>query len=294
MLRTLLSPAGLLNALAAVQGGFSVTRDLAYGPHARHRLDVFRPRQPRAPAPVLVFFYGGGWEEGDRAAYLFVGAALARLGFVVAIPDYRVFPDARFPAFLEDAAHAVRWVHAHAGQMGGNGAGLLLIGHSAGAHIAAMLTFDPQWLGGVGLEPDHVLTAMVGLAGPYDFLPLHSARLKQIFAPAPGLEATQPITFAHGHGPPVMLATGRADRVVDPGNSLRLADRIRRLGGVADVRFYDRVNHATLLGAFAAPLRPLAPVLLDTVAFLHRASAAASGCASSAGQSFHPEQVCEP
>ena len=88
---------------------------------------------------MIVFFYGGSWQTGARSEYGFVAARLARRGFVVAVPDYRLFPEAVFPAFLEDAASAVAWMFRHASEFGGNSAELFLIGHSAGAYNAVML-----------------------------------------------------------------------------------------------------------------------------------------------------------
>ncbi len=260
------SPLDVLNAIGGL-GSHGETCALAYGPDPRHRLDVYTP-PGGLPAPVVVFFYGGGWAEGDRHLYRFLGAAMARRGFVTVIPDYRVYPQVRFPAFLEDAARAVHWVRAEAGAFGGDPARLVLMGHSAGAHLAAMLALDRQWLGAYGLIPARDLRGLVGLAGPYDFLPLRTAVLQAIFGPERLWPMSQPIRFVDGRGPPAFLATGRVDRVVDPGNSVRLAERINTAGGRAQLRLYSRVGHATLLGAFSPVLRPLAPAAREVARFI--------------------------
>lgn len=281
------SPLEVLNVVAGL-GRHTETRALAYGPDSRHRLDVYTPpgRFP-ASAPVVVFFYGGGWAEGDRHLYRFVGAALARRGFVIVIPDYRVYPQVRFPAFLEDAARAVHWAQAEAAAFGGDPGKLVLMGHSAGAHLAAMLTLDRQWLGAYGLVPDQDLRGMVGLAGPYDFLPLRTAVLQSIFGPESLWPLSQPIRFVDGRAPPAFLATGQVDGVVDPGNSVRLAQRINAAGGLAQVRLYNRVDHATLLGAFSPLLRPLAPVARDVTRFIIEATAATADPARTLPQEIH-------
>jgi acetyl esterase/lipase len=219
-------------------------------------------------APVVVFLYGGGWKEGDRTLYRFVGAALAARGFVVVVPDYRVFPAVRFPAFIQDAAAAVAWTRAHVGGYGGDPGRVFLMGHSAGAHIAAMLTLDRQWLGVEGLDPDRDVAGFVGLAGPYDFLPFHDPELGDIFAPAGDLRLTQPITFTRGDAPPVFVATGMADRRVMPRNTVRLAAAIRSKGGLVEERQYPGIGHKLILGSFAGVLRGLAPVLDDVTAFM--------------------------
>lgn len=262
-----LSPLDLLNGVARL-GTYRAFSGIYYAPGPRHQLDVYQPAGVGTSRPVVVFFYGGSWQDGARDMYRFVGAALASQGFVTVIPDYRLYPQVRFPAFLEDAAAAVRWVHDHAADYGGDPERIVLVGHSAGAHIAAMLALNPRWLAGVGLDAHRDIKGMAGLAGPYDFLPLKDDTLKMIFGPTKQLARTQPITFASGHAAPLFLAAGRRDTTVDPGNSTRLAESVRAHGGVTTVRLYDGVDHRTLLGAFSPPLRFLAPVLADTAAFV--------------------------
>ena len=260
----LLSPVTWLNVVARLAGGYDVTTDLAYAAGPRQRLDIYRPAEGYACSPVIVFFYGGGWEGGDKAMYRFVAAALANRGFTVAVPDYRVHPEARFADFMDDAARAVAFVRERLE------APVTLVGHSAGAHIAAMLALDRAWLGRYGLSPDRCVAALVGLSGPYDFLPLTSPTLQRIFGPPAGLAATQPISFARADAPPAFLATSRRDSVVDPGNTERLAAAIRSRGGVVESRIYDRLSHETTIGAFSPPLGLLGPVLHDVTGFIRR------------------------
>ena len=260
------SPASVLNVLA-IWGNYRLTSDIAYAPGDRHSLDLYRPDATQA-APVIVFFYGGNWQEGDKSLYRFVGASLAARGLVAVIPDYRVYPEVRYPGFLEDGALAVRWVHDHVAEFGGDPKRVVLMGHSAGAYIAAMLLYDRQWLSAEESGLRRSLRGLVGLAGPYDFLPLHDETLKIIFGPEKELPATQPINYVDRGAPPAFLATGNADDVVDPGNATRLARRVAEKGGIAEVKIYDGIGHRMLIGAFSAPLRPLAPVLHDTMAFI--------------------------
>jgi len=261
------SPADLLN-LWEPSGAWEEHYGLAYGEGPRQRLDVYRPRHA-AKAPVVVFFYGGSWQGGSRDLYPFVGASLAAQGIVTVVPDYSIFPPARFPMFLDDAARAVRFVRETAAQWGGDPARLVLMGHSAGAYIAAMLAFDPQWLRKVGLNSESGLAGFIGLAGPYDFLPIESRTLRTIFGGADRAE-TQPISFVTGKEAPSLLITARRDRLVSPGNSRRMAAKVHAYGGVAEERTYGGVGHLTLIGAFAPSLRFLAPVLRDVTEFVWR------------------------
>lgn len=261
------STTALLNALQP-RLAVRVTRDRRYEAGPRGTLDVYAPRTTKGNAPVVLFLYGGAWDSGRKAQYAFVGDALASAGLVAMIPDYRVYPQVRWPTFLQDNARALRWAIDHAAAYGGDPHDVFLMGHSAGAYDAVMLGLDPRWLAAVGLDPVRDLQGVIGLAGPYDFLPLTSARLKVIFGPPQGRPATQPINFVSAHSPPLFLATDKADKQVDPGNTTRLAARVRAGGGDVTVHYYAHLTHALLLGVFAVPLRGLEPVRRDVLQFI--------------------------
>jgi acetyl esterase/lipase len=252
-------------------GKYVASRDIAYGALPRQRLDVYRAADATQPRPVVVFFYGGGWESGSRARYRFVAETLTDYGYVVVIPDYRVYPEVTFPAFIEDGARAMRWVHDNVAYYGGNPAQIFVMGHSAGAHIAAMIALDGRYLGAVGLERQGV-KGLIGLAGPYDFLPLTSATLKKILA-APDMTQTQPITFANAGAPPALLLHGLDDTTVLPRNSARLADRLRERGVGVETHYYPDMAHIGILLGLSSLLAGDRPVLADTLAFLRAHSA---------------------
>lgn len=260
------SPVRVLNALAP-RPGVTLTRDIAYEPGPRHTLDIYAPRPSTHPAPVLVFFYGGNWDSGTKAMYRFVGYAMAARGILTVIPDYRLYPQVRFPAFMDDAAAATAWARAHAAQYGGDPHQLFLMGHSAGGQIATLLALDPEYLRAAGLRQRDVC-GVIGLAGPYDFLPLHDDELKQIFGPAAERPRSQPINYVTPDAPPMLLMAGRDDHTVDPGNTLRLAARLRAAGDSVEAKLFPNIGHKTLIGAFARPLGFLAPARADAVRFI--------------------------
>jgi len=272
------SPLLVFNAVIPKDGGVRVAaRDVAYGPDHRQQLDVYVPSGPAAgPRPIVVFFYGGSWNSGVKNGYGFVGRALAAKGFVVAIPDYRLVPQVRFPAFLEDGAAAVRWIRGHAAQYGGDPDRVVLAGHSAGAYNAAMLALDRQWLG----ADRAAVRGLIGLAGPYDFLPLDGPVVEAAFGQAPDKPATQPVTFAGAASPPAFLATAGKDTLVRPSNSDSLAGRLRAAGVAVERRDYPQVGHAGLVTALAVPLRGKAAVLEEMTAFARRVT----GLAPAAGR----------
>lgn len=246
--------------------GISLARSIAYAARSRHKLDICRPAGAVA-APVVVFFYGGAWRSGNKRLYRYVAKALARRGYVAVVPDYRIYPEARYPDFLEDGAQVVRWVRDNIAGYGGDPGKIFLKGHSAGAHIAAMLSIDPRWLAQVGLSPGRDIAGLIGIAGPYDYLPLRDETLKIIFGGADWPE-TQPIFHVGPGAPPALLTTGGRDRLVEPGNSTRLAARLVAAGNAATVKTYRRVGHYIIIAAVAPLLRVLVPVLRDVDAFI--------------------------
>ena len=274
---TACTPLATLNALAASDQHTRLA-DVAYGPLPRQRLDIYRPAgaTPAGGWPVVVFFYGGSWNQGERAQYGFVGAALASRGMLTLVADYRLYPEVRFPTFLADSALALAWGLKNAAEQGGNPRRVFVMGHSAGAYNAAMLALDPRWLAATGHAPRE-LAGFIGLAGPYDFLPMTNLAAQPVFFHPHYPPGTQPRAFAGPQAPRSFLAAGATDDLVDPErNTATLAARLQAAGvGVTQQR-YERVNHLTLIGAFGLPLRWLAPVLDDVTAFVMNAPAAAA------------------
>ncbi|RTL35441.1 MAG: alpha/beta hydrolase [Burkholderiales bacterium] len=266
------SPVTALNALAA--GGASTrTAGVAYGGLARQQLDVYRPTQA-APAggwPVVVFFYGGSWNRGARADYAFVGEALASRGILAVIADYRLYPEVRYPDFLHDSAAALAWALQQAATLGGNPHRVFVMGHSAGAYNAAMLALDARWLDAAGHHSPRELAGFIGLAGPYDFLPITHLDAQPVFFHPNYPPGTQPLEHASPAAPPSFLGAARDDQLVNPQrNTQGLARRLQALQVPVTVQVYDRVGHATLIGALGKPLRWLAPVLDDVADFVER------------------------
>lgn len=261
----LLKALNSLDALLSLGRTGRVVRGLAYGDEPRRRLDIYAPRGGAAGRPVLVFFYGGNWDSGDKHDYGFVGRAFAGLGYVTVLPDYTHTHEQPYPAFMADAAAALGWVRAHIAEHGGDPARIAVAGHSAGAYIAVSLALDPSWGGADSIR------AAVGLAGPYDFLPFDSPVTRRTFGHVEDLPATQPVNHVHRGAPPLLLATGDADRTVYPRHSAELTARLREAGGEAELILYPGVTHTGPVKAIARPFRGHAPVLRDIAAFLKRA-----------------------
>ncbi len=261
------TPARLLNAVIS-KDGYRIEKGIAYGSEERQLLDLYIPKGELKATRVVVFFYGGRWEYGSRNDYVFVGQALADKGIIAVLADYRLYPKVRYPSFIEDGAKAVRWTRDSISTYGGNPSQIHLMGHSAGAYIAAMLALDPVFLEAEAMTLSD-LAGMIGLAGPYDFLPIKDPVIKDVFASG-DMKKTQPIHHVTKQAPPMLLLSGTDDQTVLPRNSKALADAVHDAGGDAIVKTYDRIGHIGMILSLASPFRWLAPVLNDVLDHLDR------------------------
>jgi acetyl esterase/lipase len=263
-------PLALFNRLVR-RDTYQKEADLEYGSLARQKLDVYTPKEDFGNLPVVLFFYGGSWQSGWRQDYSFIAQALTSRGCVVVIPDYRLYPKAKFPEFVEDGAAAFAWVHAQISRYGGDTGNIFLMGHSAGAYIAAMLSLDSQYLNRFSLSPGDV-RAFIGLAGPYDFLPLKRQWLIKLFGGADGIPETQPINFVTSSAPPALLLHGATDKVVRASNTQNLAQRLREAGRPVIEIIYPNYKHLTLLLYLASFLQEGEPIIEDVTRFIREES----------------------
>ena len=262
------SPISLLNAVSPGQADVSrVARNVAYGNEPRQHLDIYAPRQSAGLKPVVFFIYGGGWSEGEKESYSFVGEAFAAKGFVTVIADYRLVPKVRFPTFLEDNAAALKWTEDHIGDYGGDISRLYLAGHSAGAYNAVMLSVAPQYLKAVGFKTP--IRAVAGLSGPYDLYPFDVAASIDAFGKAPDPAATQPINLVTKSAPPMVLVTGTSDSIVKPSNTKAFAAKLREKGVAVEEHYYERQEHADPLIALGPVFRSKNTALADVVTFFN-------------------------
>ncbi|RZK99203.1 MAG: alpha/beta hydrolase [Rubrivivax sp.] len=283
MLKHWIKLGALLGVLAALAGcsatqainmlvpsdTYRLTPDVAYGPQARQLLDVYQPKgePPEGGFPVVVFFYGGTWHMGERAQYRFMGEALAAHGMVAMVADYRLYPVA-YPDFLPDCARAVAYALNESPRYSGNQRRVVVMGHSAGAYNAAMVALDPRWLKQQGHQVSE-LAGWVGLAGPYDFIPIEDPQTRETFHHPAVPPDSQPIRHVSAKAPRTFLGVAKEDKQVNPDrNSAQLAERLQAAGVPVEFKRYDHVGHISLVGSFAQPLRWLSPALREVSAFV--------------------------
>lgn len=265
----------VVNALAGFDN-FRVIEDVAYGQDELNRLDIYIPENlpvdSETKPPTVIFFYGGCWggcETRNKENYPFVAQALTSHGYVAVLADYRRHPQVKFPEIIEDAKQAVEWVGKNIEPYGGSSEGIFLMGHSAGAHLAIMLALNESYL---NPETYKILKGAIGLAGPYDFLPLTKPYQKVVFGPAENHPHSQPVNFVDGTEPPLLLLYGKDDDTVKPRNIINLTNRVQQTGGNVEFHIYDNIDHTTILGALSIPLQNSEPVLKDIIHFLDRHS----------------------
>jgi acetyl esterase/lipase len=257
--------------VAAAFGAYRRHLNIAYGAGPQQRLDVFVPDQvPAKPRPLVVFWHGGRWTSGDKADYRFVGAALTELGYVAVLPNYRHYPAVKMPGFMNDAASAALWAAAHATRYGADPKRLYLMGHSAGAHMAALVTLDPRYFAAAmpATQAMPPIAGVIGLSGPYDFLPLREADVQDMFGPPQKYPDSQPINFARLDAPPMLLVHGLEDQTVWPKNSVNLAAALRARGAPVTLKLYPKLVHGDTAAALSLPARGRAPTRAAIAAFV--------------------------
>lgn len=258
---------GLLTINALARSVPAVRASVAYGASPRHHLDWYRHRAGGS-RPTVVFFYGGNWQSGRRQDYRFVADTLMTFGCDVVVPDYRLYPHVRFSEILLDACAAVEVVLASLSEE----VPLLLMGHSAGAQIGALLTLDATLLSDPGR-----IDGFVGLAGPYDFYPFTEDDHWELFGPEDAYPASQPVNFVRPDAAPLYLLHGRDDRRVRRGHSKSLMEKQRSVGGVADREVYPGLGHVDVVAAFSRLHRRHSPVIRDVRGFMERIAAGRAG-----------------
>jgi acetyl esterase/lipase len=254
--------------LPARFGPYRRRTNLAYGRDPRHRLDVYLPDKPAGfPAPLVLFWHGGRWNSGEKAEYRFVGSALAELGYATLIANYRHYPQVKMAGFMDDAARAALWAVEHAADFEADPRQIYLMGHSAGAHMAALLALDARYFAVAGRAAPRI-AGVIGLSGPYDFLPLREADVQDMFGPPQLYPQSQPINYVRRGAPPMLLIHGSSDGLVSPWNSRNLAAALEAVGVSVTLKLYAEIGHGDTIGALSVPVRRRAPTLVDIADFV--------------------------
>lgn len=255
LLNTACSPTKTLSTITTAQG-VTVQTDVAYGEDVRQKLDIYQPRiapNVRMRSPVVLFVYGGSWQSGEKSGYAFMGKSLARAGYTTVVIDYRLAPQHRYPAFVQDTAAAIAWTYRNIGQYGGNPQQIFVMGHSAGAFNAVTAVDDARFWSTAGV-PDNAILGVIGLAGPYAYdFSVDPTRI--VFPPNAKPDDIMPDRFVRANPPPHLLLTGQADTVVGRMNVDRMTAALKKSGAQVETQQLTGVSHTSMIAAFAPPLQ---------------------------------------
>jgi len=276
LLITLLSYSAYANMVSILNftlssGHYTLQKNIKYGKDKRHKLDIYHPNKSISTAqgqdkPVIVFVYGGAWKQGRKKDYKFIAHAFTKAGYRVVIADYRLFPQVKFPDFIDDVADAIAYIDQNAKDLLGDvSAGMVLMGHSAGAHTAATLATDSHYLQQRKVRLK--LRALVALSGPYD-LQLDDPEVIPIFLPVSPEKITKPARLVHANMPPVLLLHGRKDTRVKPFHTEHFAAALQQAGIEHRVIWYQDIAHIKIVSSIAASLRFINPTYSDIIKFL--------------------------
>ncbi|MFT3964377.1 MAG: alpha/beta hydrolase [Sphingobium sp.] len=226
--------------------------DIAYGPDARQRLDIYRPVKSDGAAPVLIFFHGGGFLEGDRSIYGFVARSFAERGIVTIVASYRLVSDGfTYPAASDDARAVVKWAYGHVGEQGGDPGALFLAGHSAGALLVAEIGADRSWMARENLPAD-ALRGVIAISEGYNLV-----QSKRYPGYAPSLltrYAFSPVLHVANPAPHFIVAAGGAEKTETfEAPSRVFADVLRANGAEVTTLFPAGQDHRAIVEDFASP-----------------------------------------
>lgn len=264
-LRKHLSPPAIINVFVS-RSGYRIQRDIAYGTEPRQQLDLYIPEGLATRAPVLLFFYGGGWQSGDRADYLAFGQAFASAGIITAVADYRLYPQVKYPKFVEDAATALAFIYDHVARFGGDPNAIFLAGHSAGAFNAVMLASEPGFIAAKGGSLAWI-RGVIGIAGPYNFLPMKDPIYVDMFHGSNNRDS-MPVYHVDGPRPPMLLVSGSNDKIVGISNTNDMAERLKRFGNEVTVLIYEGVGHIGVIVSLIRGFRGLTSLRQDMLDFI--------------------------
>ncbi|MDN3451972.1 MULTISPECIES: alpha/beta hydrolase [unclassified Psychrobacter] len=272
-----LSPLAIVNGITT-SGGVGVSKDILYGDEPSQDLDIYYPK-PLTQAmkaqsaiedtyPMVVFVYGGSWENGTKEEYAFVGQSLAKAGYVTAVINYRKAPEHVYPDYVEDAAQAIAWSMDNAASLHADPSRLAVIGHSAGAFNAVAAVSNEDFLAPYGMKPTDI-AAVIGIAGPYsyDFTQFDSA---SAFPADATPDQIMPDRQIKGAQPPYLLLTAEKDKIVHDTNTIKMTEALKKAGVTVENGKIEGASHATSIGAMAPPLRWLNDVRAQVLTYLDK------------------------
>lgn len=215
------------------------------------RCDIYRPPAGITKDIGVLLIHGGGWRDGDRTQLKGFGILLGRVGYPCVATEYRLTPEAPWPAQVHDVKACLRWMKANAASLGIDPAKIVAEGNSAGAHLSLMLAGTPNLpeFEGDGGNPgvDTSVAAAIAVYAPTDLVQSFGEATDALFKggdDADTRRAASPLTYARAGHPPTLLVHGNADEVVPASHSLRMYEALEKAGVPVELHMYARQPHA--------------------------------------------------
>lgn len=207
---------------------------------AKQKLDLYLPKDKKL-APVFFFVHGGGWRTGDRGLYPPFGNRFASEGILTVIPSYRLAPKNPYPAQIEDTAAAFAWTVRHIAEYGGDTNRIYIGGHSAGAHLTALLALDERHLRKHNLSPGHI-KGVIALSGVYAFEGIDA--LSSVFGKDSGFRRdASPLVHIKSPAPPFLVTYCQWDYPTLPAQAKIFHGALRRAGVASDLFYTPKQSH---------------------------------------------------
>jgi len=228
----------------------------------KHKLDLYLPKDKKL-APVFLFIHGGAWRSGDRAQYLPLGNRFAKEGILTVVPSYRLAPKNAHPAQIEDVAAAFAWTVRHVAEYGGDTNRIYVGGHSAGGHLAALLTLDPRYLQAHQVSAKSI-RGTIALSGVYDLAEGDSqasvfGKDKQVRRDA------SPLFHVKKPAPPFLVSYCQWDYPTLPAQARLFHAALRKAGVEAQLVFVPREGHISEMISITRDDDPTAKAILQFV-----------------------------
>lgn len=238
----------VVNRLTSSQG-FSQQSDIIYGPHPRHRLDLFKTQQPKPNRPIILFVHGGAWSHGDKKDYYFVGQAFATQGYDVAILNYRLAPEYIFPSSVDDTNLALDYLLQHQAELGIQTEQVVLLGHSAGAFniMSALYQSHDQ-----SCAIQDKIKAVVGLAGPYHFDYKDDPLCADAFDQSVSYQQVMPYYFVKSNAIQHYLLVAENDQIVAKSNATDFYAQLHAHHNHAEILIIPKTGHLTIMASISS------------------------------------------
>jgi len=250
-------------------------RDIRYysGPDAhpkKHLLDLYLPREQGSP--LLVFVHGGAWTRGDKAAYAGAYEQLAEgvsaRNVAVAVVNYRLSPEVMHPEHARDVARAVAWLYRNSSTYGWSPDRIYLVGHSAGAHLSALVAVGPTYLKELGLTPA-IIKGVVGISGVYD-LTLGGVTARMMYEPVfssdpETLSEASPARLVKKRTTPFLLLYAQNDYPSIDVQARRFEKKLKEAGTLVRIQMIPGRDHVSILAGMAREGDPVRKLVMGFV-----------------------------